>query len=61
MLRSDLCGFSDAHILVTGNVNVIKKKFTAADFERPNSTNLNATNTNNANNNAFGVKKFFLK
>ena len=61
MLRSDLCGFSDAYILVTGNINVIKKRFTAANFERPNNTNLNATNTNNANNNAFGLKKFYLK
>ena len=57
MFRSDLCDFSDAYILVTGNIIVVKKTFTAADFERPNNTNLNATNTNNANNNAFGEKK----
>ena len=48
MLRSDLCDFSGAYILVTGNITVVKKIFTAADFERPNNTNLNATNTNNA-------------
>ena len=36
MLRSDLCDFNDAYILVTGNVIVIKKRFTADDFERPN-------------------------
>ena len=57
MLRSDLCNFSDAYILVTGTITVIKKTFTAADFEGPNNTNLNATNTNNANNNTFGQKK----
>ena len=48
MLRSDLCDFNDAYILVTGNITAIKKRFTAADFERPNNTKLNATNTNNA-------------
>ena len=54
ILRSDLCGFSDAYIVVEGDIIVAKKIFTAADFERPHNTNLNATNTNNANNNAFG-------
>ena len=57
MLRSDLCDFNDAYIVVKGNIIVVKKIFTAADFEGPNNTNLNATNTNNANNNAFGEKK----
>ena len=47
--------------LVTGNITVVKKIFIAADFERPNNTNLNATNTNNANNNVFGEKNWFLK
>ena len=61
MLRSDLCNFSDAYIIVKGNIIVIKKSFTAANFERPNNTNLNATNTNNANNNAFGEKKLVFK
>ena len=61
MLRSDLCDFSDAYIVVKGDIIVTKKRFTASDFERPNNTNLNATNTNNANNNAFGLKKFYLK
>ena len=61
LLRSDLCNFSDAYILVTGNITVVKKIFTAADFERPNNTNLNATNTNNANNTAFGEKKLVFK
>ena len=61
MLRSDLCDFSDAYIVVKGDIIVTKKRFTASDFERPNNTNLNATNTNNANNNAFCEKKRFLK
>ena len=56
-MRSDLCDFSDAYIVVTGDIIVTKKRFTASDFERPNNTNLNATNTNNANNIAFGEKK----
>ena len=57
MLRSDLCYFSDEYIVVTGKIVVTKKRFTASDFERPNNTNLNATNINNANNTAFGEKK----
>ena len=61
MLRSDLCDLSDAYIAVKGNIIVIKKRFTAADFVRPNNTNLNATNTNNANNNVFGEKKLVFK
>ena len=61
MLRSDLCNFSDGYILSTGNITVIKKAFTVTDFERPNNTNLNATNTNNANNNTFDEKKLVFK
>ena len=61
MLRLDLCDFSGAYILVTGNITVAKKIFTAADFERPNNTNLNTINTNNVNNNTFGEKSCFLK
>ena len=61
MLRSDLCDFSDAYIVLKGNIIVTKKIFAASDFERPNNTNLNATNTNNANNTAFGEKNWFLK
>ena len=48
MLRYDLYDFSDAHIVVKGDINVTKKIFTADDFERPHNTNLNAINTNNA-------------
>ena len=40
---------------------LLKKIFTAADFERPHNTNLNAINTNNANNNEFGEKKLVFK
>ena len=61
MLRSDLCDFNDAYIVVKGNITVNKKAFTANDFEAPNNTVDNATATNNANNNAFGEKKWFLK
>ena len=57
MLRSDLCDYSDSYVVVKGDIIVTKKIFTAADFERPHNTNLNAINTNNANNNVFGEKK----
>ena len=61
MLRSDLCDFSDAYIVVKGNITVTKKTFTADDFEAPNNTAANATATNTANNNAFGEKKLVFK
>ena len=62
MLRSDLCDFSDAYIVVKGNSIVDKKQtFTANDFEAPKNTVANATSTNTANNNAFGEKSWFLK
>ena len=61
MLRSDLCDFSDAYIVVKGNITVTKKTFTANDFEAPNNTAANATATNTANNNAFGEKKLVFK
>ena len=56
MLRSDLCDFSDAYIVVKGNITVVKKIFTAADFEAPNNTVANANATNTTNINAFGEK-----
>ena len=58
MLRSDLCDFSDAYIVVKGTITVNKKTFTA---EAPNNTAANATATNTANNNAFGKKKLVFK
>ena len=35
MLRSDLCDFSDAYIVVKGNITVTKKTFTADDIDAP--------------------------
>ena len=61
MLRSDLCDYSDAYIVEKGNIIVDKKTFTANDFEAPNNTAANATAANNANDNAFGEKKFVFK
>ena len=57
MLRSDLCDFNDAYIVAKGNITVVKKIFTADDFEALSNTADNANFTNNANNNAFGEKK----
>ena len=62
MLRSDLRDFSDVYIVVKGTLSVAKKVFTAVDFERSHNANLNAINTKNSINNAFGEKKnWFLK
>ena len=61
MLRSDLCDFSDAYIVVKGTITVTKKTFTANDFEAPNNTAANATATKTANDYAFGEKKLVLK
>ena len=55
MLRSDLCDFSNAYIVVKRNITFSKKTFTANDFDAPNNTAANATPTNIANN-AFGEK-----
>ena len=60
MLRSYLCDFSDAYIVVKGDITVDKNAFTADGFEAPNKTAANATATNTANNNAFGEKKLVL-
>ena len=60
MLRSGLCDFSDAYIVVKGNITVNKKAFTADDFEAPNNTVANATASNTSNNNAIGEKKLFF-
>ena len=61
MLRSDLCDFSDAYIIVKGNITVSKKTFTANDFEAPKNTEDNATAANTANDNAFGERKLVFK
>ena len=57
MLKSDLCDFSDAYIVVKRTITVAKKIFTADDFEAPNNTEPNANATNTANDNALGEKK----
>ena len=61
MLRSDLCDFSDAYIVVKGDITVTKKTFTADDIKEPNNTAANVTATNTENNNMFGKKSWFLK
>ena len=61
MLRSDLCGFSDSHIVVKGGVIVTKKAFAADDIDAPNNTAADVTATNTGNNNAFGDKKLVFK
>ena len=61
MLRFDLCDFSDAYIVVKGNIFVTKKTFTADDIGAPNNTAANVTATNTANGNAFGDKKLVFK
>ena len=61
MLRSDLCDYSDAYIVVKGTITVNRKTFTADDFEAPNNTAANETATNTANNNAFGGKRLVFK
>ena len=61
MLRSDLCDFSDAYIVVKGNIFVTRKTFTADDIDAPNNAAANVNATNTANNNAFGDKKLVFK
>ena len=62
MLRSDLCDFSNAYIVVKGDITVVKKLVTVNDFEAPNNTAAIVTATNDANNNlAFGEKKLVFK
>ena len=61
MLRSDLCDFGDAYIVVKGNITVAKKTFTTNDIEAPNNTQDNANATNTANDNEFGEKKLIFK
>ena len=61
MLRSDLYDFSDAYIVVKGNIIVTKKTFTTDDIESPNNTEANANASDTANDNAFGQKKLVFK
>ena len=52
---------SDTYIVVTGNITVTKKIFTADDFEAPNNTAGNVTATNTLNHNAFDEKNLVFK
>ena len=61
MLRSDLCDYSDAYIVVKENINVNKKTFAANDIEKPNNTPANVTATNTENDSSFGEKKNLFK
>ena len=61
MLGSNLCDFSDAYIVVKGDITVTKKTFTADDFEAPNNTAANVNATNTANNNEFGEQLLLFK
>ena len=61
MLRSDLCDFSDAYIVVKGDITVTKKIFTADDTDADNNTAANVAATNTANNNELGGKRLVFK
>ena len=50
------------HTLLWKEISLlVKKTFTRNNFKAPNNTAANATATNDANNNAFGEKSWFLK
>ena len=61
MLRSDLCYFSDAHIVLKGDITVTEKTFTVDDIEAANNTVAKANASNTANDNGFGEKKLIFK
>ena len=61
MLRSNLCDFSHAYIVVKGNIIVTKKAFIADDIDAPNNTAANVNAANTTNNNAFGNEKLVFK
>ena len=53
VLRLDICDYSDAYIVETGEITFVKKVFSIADFVAPNKTQaivatINKENTNNA-------------
>ena len=56
MRKSNLCDYSDAYIVVKGNITVDKET-----FEEPNNTAANVTTTNTSNDNAFGEKRLVFK
>ena len=61
MLRSNLCGFSDAYIFVEGTITVAKRTFFANDFVDlvENRRTVTATTSNTANNAAIDGKLTF--
>ena len=61
MLRSDICDYSDAYIVVTGEITVVKRVFTTADFVAPNYTQGIVTATNTANTNGLIDGKLAFK
>ena len=61
MIRSDLCDYCDAYIVLKGNIIVDKKTFTANNFDAPNNTAGNVIATNTENNNVFGEKRLDFK
>ena len=61
MLRSDLCDYSDAYIVATGKITVVKRVFTIADFVASNNTQAIATATNTANTNNVTNEKLAFK
>ena len=61
MLRSDLCDYCDAYIVVKGTITFAKKIFTADGFEAPNNTDANANATNATNDNVLNNKKLVFK
>ena len=61
MPRSYLHGYSDAYIVVKGDIIVVKKNIYCWWFSETDITNLNASNTDNENNIAFGKKKLVFK
>ena len=61
MRRSNLCDYSDAYIVVKGDITVDKEAFIADDIEEPNDIAANVTATNTSNDNALGEKKLVFK
>ena len=61
MRRSNLCDYSDAYIVVKGDITVDKEAFIADDIEEPNDIAANVTATNTSNDNDLGEKKLVFK
>ena len=61
MLRSDLCDYSDAYIVVKGTITVTRKTFTSDDIDAPNNTEDNVTATIMQIIMLLVIKNWFLK